>query len=141
MSVALIWSVLSSRLAGPIAAALAVVLSVCLAAALMGNAAQTARADRLVQARDAWEAAAGRWRAAHKQSEALRVRETGAARIAAVEAARSCEARVETARRSARAIQSIINQEVPHDAQGCPVRGLVPAERLRDALTPDAPRN
>ena len=136
MSGVLIWSALTSRLAGPVAATLALVLACCLAAALLGKAAQTARAARLVGERDAWEAAAGRWRTAHAESEALRVRETGAARIAAIDAARSCEARVETARRSARAIQCIITQEVPHDAQGCPARGLVPVERLRDALTP-----
>lgn len=138
MTGALLWSALTSRLAGPIAAVLAIVLATCLTAALLGKAVQTARADRLQVERDAWEAAAGRLRASLAQSEDVRARETTAARTAAAEAARSCEARVTAARRSARAIQSIISQEVPHDAQGCPVRGLVPVERLRDALTPSA---
>ena len=136
MTGALIWSALTSRIAGPIAGALATVLAVCLAAALLGKAVQTARAERLQGERDAWEAAAGRWRSSYVQSEALRARETQAAQAAAGQAARSCEARIVTAQRSARAIQSIVNQEVPHDAKGCPVRGLVPLERLRDALTP-----
>lgn len=136
MTGSLIWSALNSRIAGPAAGALAVVMAGCLVAALLGKAVQTARAERLQVERDAWEAAAGRWRSSYVQSEALRARETDAARTAAAVAARSCEARLITARQSARAIQSIINREVPHDAKGCPVRGLVPVERLRDALTP-----
>lgn len=136
MSGALIWSLLSSRIAGPVAAALAVALAGCLVAALLGKAVQTARAERLQGERDGWEAAAGRWRSSFIQSEALRVRETAAAEAAVNEAARSCQTRILAAQRSARAIQSIITQEVPHDAKGCPVRGLVTVERLRDALAP-----
>ena len=136
MTAALFWSALTSRIAGPVAGALSVVLAGCLALALLGKAEQTARAERLVGERDAWRASAGRWRASFAQSEALRARETAAAGAAVNEAARTCQARILTAQRSARAIQSIINQEVPHDAKGCPARGLVPVERLRDALTP-----
>jgi hypothetical protein len=138
MTGALIWSALTSRIAGPIAGVLSVVLAGCLAAALLGKAEQAARVERLVGERDAWKASAGRWRASFAQSEALRARETATADAAMNEAARACQARILAAQRSARAIRSIINQEVPHDAQGCPVRGLVPVERLRDALTPSA---
>jgi hypothetical protein len=136
MSGAVLWSLLTSRITGPVAAALAVVLAGCLVAALLGRAVQTARAERLQGERDRWEAAAGRWRSSFVQSEALRSRETAAAEAAVNEAARSCQTRILAAQRSARAIQSIITQEVPHDAKGCPVRGLVPVERLRDALAP-----
>ncbi len=136
MTGALVWSALTSRIAGPVAAALSVVLAVCLAAALLGKAVQTTRAERLQGERNTWERAAGRWRSSFVQSETLRARETAAAKAAADAAARSCQARILTAQRSARAIQSITSQEVPHDAKGCPVRGLVPVERLRDALTP-----
>lgn len=83
-----------------------------------------ARADR-----DAWKAAYGR-------SEALRARETAGARTAVSEAEAACVARVEAARTSARAIREIVAEKVKTDAKGCPVRGVVGADRLRDALAP-----
>lgn len=143
MTAALIWSVLSSRLAGPIASAVAVALACFLVAAVIGQAGLKAEFNRLSKDRDAWKAAAGRWEASARalrssfdEAEAIRVRETSQARLAADEARRSCDARVVSARRSARAIESIVTQEVAHDANDCPVRRLVPRERLRDALAP-----
>lgn len=143
MSPALIWSVLTSRLAGPVMTAVAVLTAGFLAAALVGLAGQKARADGLSRDRDAWKTAAGRWeasarglRASFDEAEAIRGREATRARTAAGEAARACDARVAAARRSARAIETIVTKEVARDANGCPARGLVPGERLRDALVP-----
>ena len=143
MSATLIWSALRSRLAGSVATVLAAVLVCFLAAALVGHAGQKARADRLSKERDAWKTTAARWEAsarslhsAFDEAEALRIRETAQARAAASEFDRACSARVAAARRSARAIETIVNQEVARDANGCPARGLVPRERLRDALAP-----
>jgi hypothetical protein len=143
MSLALVWSVLTSRAAGPVAVALAVALACFLAAALVGAAAQGARADGMKRERDRWRTTAGRWesaarglRASFDETEALRRREAITAQAATDQASKACEARVATARRSARAIETIVNREVTRNANGCPDRGLVPVERLRDALAP-----
>lgn len=47
-----------------------------------------------------------------------------------------CTAQVAAARQSARAIERIIERPVHVDPQGCPIRELVPADELRDALQP-----
>lgn len=47
-----------------------------------------------------------------------------------------CDTRVREARVSARRIESIINREVPHDADGSPSRVLIGADELRQALQP-----
>ncbi|MFN8993368.1 MAG: hypothetical protein ACK5X3_06870 [Pseudomonadota bacterium] len=77
-------------------------------------------------------------REARRELEVLRE-----AREAAVADAQSqaglCAARVAEARRSTRAIQSLLNKDVVHDEAGCPVAGLLDAGELRQALQPDAP--
>lgn len=143
MSVALIWSALTSRAAGPVAGAMALALACFLAAALVAHAGEKTRAELLLRDRDGWKAAAGRWeasarglQAAFAEAERLRRQEARVAQAATAQAAKSCETRVAAARRSARAIETIVRQEVTHDAKGCPDRRLVPVERLRDALAP-----
>lgn len=143
MSAALVWSALTSRAAGPLASALALALGCFLVVALLAHAGERSRAEMLVRDRDGWKASAQRWeasarglRAAFDEAEALRRGETAAARAAVALAEKACEARVATARRSARAIETIIKQEVIRDANGCPARRIVPVERLRDALAP-----
>jgi len=143
VSAAALWSLLTSRVAGPLAAALATLLACLLAAALVGQAVQKTRLVALERDRDGWKTAAGRWEASAKSlreafdaAEAMRAKEMEAAQRAVAEAGKTCEARVVAARRSARAIDTIIRQEVSRDANGCPARGLVPGGRLRDALVP-----
>ena len=142
---AMIWRVVTSRMAGPMATAAAVLLAVLLMAALAGRAAEAARSARLTRDRDDWRAAAGRWqaaaegwRASFRAGERIREEESASARAATEAAAAACAARVAAARRSAAAIETIVTKEVPRDANGCPDRRLVPAERLRDALVPAA---
>jgi len=134
--VTLLLSILTSRLTGPIAAAVAAVLATLLALALVAAAAANGRINRLAAERDGWKTAAAHWEAGLRQSEVLRAEETATARAASAAASIACDGRVAVARRSARAIQSIVQEEVSHDANGCPARGLVPVERLRDALAP-----
>lgn len=55
---------------------------------------------------------------------------------AADEAAEACSARVAEARRSTQRIETIVERPVDLDSQGCPVRSLVRADVLRDALQP-----
>jgi hypothetical protein len=133
---AILWSAVTSRLAGPVATALAGVLAFILVATLAGRAIDEGRITRLEVERDAWRTATGRWQAAREQSEASRLEERRAAEMSAAVADKACAARITAARRSSRVIHTIVQQEVGHDPKGCPLRGLVPAERLRDALAP-----
>jgi len=143
MSFAVIWSALGSRLAGPVAAAAALALACVLAASLAGAQVLKVRLARASADRDAWKAAAARWETSARglkqsfaDSEAARSREAARAR-ASLEGERSaCSRRVETARRSARAIETIVTKEIDRDSNGCPARGLVPGEQLRNALAP-----
>lgn len=50
-----------------------------------------------------------------------------------------CQSRVDEARASARRIETIIEREVPNDANGCPLRPLLTGDELRQTLQPDAP--
>lgn len=50
-----------------------------------------------------------------------------------------CLARVNEARASARRIETIIEREVPNDANGCPLRPLLSGDELRQTLQPNAP--
>lgn len=91
----------------------------------------------------AWRAAqietakvATSWAASAGKSEALRRTEQGAAIGAVNQVQAQCADRVAKARASARAIQAIVNREVPTDAQGCPIRQFVDARELRDAIAP-----
>lgn len=52
--------------------------------------------------------------------------------------AEECTARVAEARRSARAISTLLNQEIKHDEAGCPRPRVLDAGELRQALQPDA---
>lgn len=94
-----------------------------------------------------WRGAYEEWRsygkaerAAFLESERLRKAEAEVARGALQSAEKSCGVRLAEARRSAAAIRSIVTQEPSHDAQGCPVRGVVPPNQLRDALQPSRSR-
>lgn len=53
-------------------------------------------------------------------------------------AADQCSARVAEARRSARAINTLIERPVHVDPEGCAIRGMLPADELRRALSPAA---
>lgn len=78
------------------------------------------------------------WKAGFDEAEALRAEERQEAVAAVDDAARRCDARVAEARRSAAAIRDLLEEEPERDSEGCPVRELVPADRLRDALQPPA---
>lgn len=96
---------------------------------------RAARAERMVAERTRERDDA---RTAFTRSEAARKAEQKNAVAAINEAAGACDARVDDARRSARTIREIVTREVPRDPQGCPVRSLVPAGDVRDALQPSA---
>lgn len=114
-----------------------------IAAALAFAAVQTLRLDsakaslhasRLETARETARARA--WEASYRQADALRREEQGRALRAVSEAGAQCDARVSAARRSASAIQTIIQRPVTYDQTGCPTRERVDADSLRDALKP-----
>lgn len=50
------------------------------------------------------------------------------------ETAAACEARLAEARRSSAAIRDLLNQEVPRDPQGCPVRAMLDPDGVREAI-------
>lgn len=58
------------------------------------------------------------------------------AAVSAQSADDRCVAQIAGARQSARAIEHIIERPVHVDPNGCPVRELVPADQLREALQP-----
>ena len=96
---------------------------------------------RLVPDRDRWRetagqylASAGAWERSFRSAEEARGREARKARDAVTEAGKACDVRVALARRSAAAIQSIVTKEVQYDQSHCPVRAVVGAGELRDAL-------
>lgn len=100
-----------------------------------------ARIERLRNDRDAWKKTASGWEetakgylASYRESETLRETEREQSENALNEEQRSCDVRVQQARASAKRIKEIVYAEVPSDAKGCPVRGVVDAARLRDAL-------
>lgn len=61
------------------------------------------------------------------------------AQVDAQAQADQCEARVMGARLSAQRIETIIQREVPRDADGCYARRLLDSNSLREAVQPDAP--
>lgn len=85
-------------------------------------------------AADNWETAATGWKKAFAKSEDLRSEETDQARQAVNETALQCDARVRQARASAKVIREIVNAPIKLDADRCPIRPIVGADRLRDAL-------
>ncbi|MES2835392.1 MAG: hypothetical protein V4707_11860 [Pseudomonadota bacterium] len=102
-------------------------LLAALAAALVLAGVQTWRIDRLK-----FESAVLKTEA--HAAEVWRVQ----ARDDAQTAADRCLDRVAASRLSAQRIETIIERPVHVDPQGCPVRELVPADQLRDALQPRA---
>lgn len=99
---------------------------------------QDAQIEMLTQAATAWERTARGWERSWSLSEGRRGLETQNAREAASEAASVCNARVAQARASARVIEKIVTKEPTYDANRCPRRELVPADQLRDAISPPA---
>lgn len=98
------------------------------------------RAD-LVESRQEtkdWTTRAGEWEASFREAEKLRAQERGEAVAAVDEEAKACDGRVAEARRSSSAIRAITRKEPTRDEADCPVRELVPAGSLRDALQPAA---
>lgn len=91
-------------------------------------------ASRLETARETARARA--WEASYRQADALRREEQGRALRAVSEAGAQCDARVSAARKSANAIQTIIQKVPTYDPNGCPTRERVPVDSLRDALKP-----
>lgn len=85
---------------------------------------------------DDWVAYGKAEKAAFAESERLRRTENSRAVEALNEAGQVCSVRVARARASAVAIHAIVTKEPRRDPQGCPLRELVPARELRDALTP-----
>jgi peptidoglycan hydrolase CwlO-like protein len=82
------------------------------------------------------KARARAWEASYHKSEENRRTEQKTATAATTEAAAFCDARVNAARKSANAIQTIVKTETRYDTTGCPVRSSVPVNSLRDALKP-----
>ena len=82
------------------------------------------------------KARAAAWEASYRQADALRREEQGRALRAVSEAGAQCDARVSAARRSASAIQTIIQKVPTYDSTGCPVRGVIGSRELSDALAP-----
>ena len=58
--------------------------------------------------------------------------------LAADEASEACSARVAEARRSTQRIETIIEKPYAVDSSGCPIRSLILAPELREALQPSA---
>lgn len=99
---------------------------------------QAAQIDMLTKAATAWERSALGWQRSWSLSEGRRGLEGQNAREAASEAANVCNARVAQARASARVIEKIVTKEPTYDESRCPRRELVPADQLRDAISPPA---
>lgn len=72
---------------------------------------------------------------ARDRSERLRGVERSAAATDATEAQRACSARVEAARRSSRTIERIVRVPNVDPTTNCPLRGVVPTDELRNAIT------
>jgi hypothetical protein len=103
--------------------------------AVVGLQVAKVRADR-----DRWKATAGgnlaaakAWEKNFRYDARLREEERDDAVTAIKAAGRACDARVEAARKTTSAIQSIITRETTYDQAHCPVRRGVGFERLRDA--------
>jgi len=106
----------------------------------VGAGAQIGRAhDRAVaweKAADAWRSSSRGWEASFRLSDARRATETATARSAVNDLNKQCSIRVREARASAKAIREIAYAPVKLDAAGCPARGGVGVDRLRNALQP-----
>lgn len=129
----------------PLGRKLASLLAVIVACALTVMAIFNAGADhgrKPAEAdRNRWKAtataylgAAHAWEASYRQDARFRGQERAEAIAALNSAAKACDARVAVARRSAIAIQSIVTKETTYDQAHCPVRAVVRADQLSDAL-------
>lgn len=96
--------------------------------------------DSWKQASGEWKRAAGGWEASFRAAEQLRSTENTRARAAVADVSATCEIRVAKARQSAASIAALVTKEPKRDPQGCPIRSLVDAGQLRDALAPSAGR-
>jgi hypothetical protein len=97
------------------------------------------RSDEAAKWRPKLEAAqklAKGWETSFRASEGLRAKEAATARQAVDAVQLQCDARVKQARASAKVIRGIINAPIKLDAGNCPIRPLVGADVLRDALQP-----
>lgn len=143
-----LWSIATSRLAGPIAAVGALALGVMLLGARGHLATETRRADRAEAAARTWLGGYTAWhtyglaeKTAFAAAETRRTSEQARAEQGAATASRSCQARVDEARRSSSALSVLLNQEParvpsPNPDGTCPVRVLLGSDSLRDALQP-----
>jgi len=100
------------------------------------HARQEARYDVAMAGANEWKRHALGWMASYRLSESRRASEVQTSQDAASVLLRQCAVQVAQARRSARAIETIVTTEPTYDASRCPVRQLVPADRLREALQP-----
>jgi hypothetical protein len=133
-----------ARAAGAFALAFAWGMLVDRFVPIFGAVARIARAE---QSAEDWRRNAQAWRAygegearGFRQSEALRREEQARAVAAVSDAEARCRERLSTARASDLAIRHIVSKEPGRDPKGCPLRELVPAERLRDAIAPRGER-
>lgn len=101
------------------------------------------RLHRAAQETASWKTEAGdqarlarNWKASFNASETLRKQETTDAIEAVASEIERCAARVTEARQSARVIERIVTKEPTYDQNRCPVRELVDAGQLRQALQP-----
>ena len=109
-------------------------------APVLGAQARIAQAQHTA---DGWRRNAEAWRSygegearAFRQSETSRRQEQARAVAAMSDAEARCQARLSRTRASVRAIRDIVSKEPHRDQKGCPLRELVPAERLRHAISP-----
>lgn len=123
-----------------------------LAAAAVGGAAAeayerrapwglSARLGDMTTSRNDWRSAqedtakvSAAWKRQAEDQAGLRQRESDTARRAVSELQAQCADRVARAKASSRALQAIIQKELPTDAKGCPVRGLVDPGELQHAI-------
>lgn len=96
-----------------------------------------ARDDARAAAR-AWEGHARGWQANAAEEHRIRREERREALTSVNDANKACELRVAEARRATTEIRSLTRKEPSYDPQGCPVRGLLPSNQLRNALQPAA---
>jgi hypothetical protein len=106
---------------------------------LLGGLYAKGRSDGVTQWKPKAEAAqqlAAGWEKSFRRSEAIRATEAQVARQAVDSVQLQCDARVKQARASAKVIREIVNAPVKLDADRCPIRPLIGADQLRDALQP-----
>lgn len=130
-------SPLGRRIAG--LAGVAVALALALAAIYLAGV--SAGKAKVSGDRDTWRATARNylasakaWEGSFRRAESIRGDERAQAERAVSAVTQACDARIATARRSAAAIQSIVTKETRYDESHCPVRAVVGAGELRDAL-------